>query len=92
MRGIAVGAMVGAAVALFAAAPAGARERALTAGLTSTGAVSVTWHGERALGCAAAGLCGYRGSVSTQPGTDGELVLTLGRHGVVDAFGFLDQQ
>jgi hypothetical protein len=93
MRAIAVGAMVGAA-AMFAAAPAGARIRAVAGGLSTTGSVSITWHGDVSRGCADAGLCGYRGSASTQPGLDGQLYLvlgTLGTHGVADAFGYLQQ-
>jgi hypothetical protein len=89
MRRIAVGAMVGAA-ALLAAAPAEARERYLSANLSTTGTVSVTWHGDPARGCAAAGLCGYRGSTSADF-VDGELFLIVDRQGVEDAFGDLEQ-
>ena len=82
--------MVGAA-ALFAAAPAGARERELSAGVSATGSITVTWHGDRARGCAAAGLCGYRGSTSADP-VDGQLYVSVSRRGRLDAYGDLETQ
>jgi ethanolamine utilization microcompartment shell protein EutL len=91
MRGIAVGAMVGAA-AILVAAPAEARTRSITTALSSTGAVTVTWHGDPARGCAAAGLCGYRGATSIRPTVDGQLFLTFSEKRLNDAYGFLDSQ
>ncbi len=92
MRGIAhvAGAVLGLA-ATFAAAPAEARGRDLTAGVSATGSVSVTWHGDRARGCAAAGLCGYRGSASAAP-VDGQIYLIAGRHGRVSGFGSISEE
>src|SRR3954468_22598950 len=94
MRGIAHAtlAVLGLAAALAAApAPAEARGRELAAGLSATGSVFVTWHGDRARGCAAAGLCGARGSSSSQP-VDGELYLTVGRHGRLTAYGSVSEE
>jgi hypothetical protein len=90
MRSLAVGAVVGAA-AIFAAAPADARSRDFDASLSATGSISVTWHGDQARGCAAAGLCGYRGSVSVEP-VDGQLFLSFGRRGLLFADGVLDPE
>src|SRR3954447_23108638 len=94
MRGIAHAtlAVLGLAAALAAApAPAEARGRELAAGLSATGSVFVTWHGDRARGCAAAGLCGYRGSASAEP-VDGQIYLTIGRRGRVNAYGYISQE
>jgi hypothetical protein len=66
MRGIAFGAMAGAA-ALFAAAPAHAREVDVSGQLYASGSVTVSWHGDPARGCEAAGLCAYSGSVALRP-------------------------
>jgi hypothetical protein len=87
---MAVGAMVGAA-AMLAAAPAHARGRDLSASLTTTGSITVTWHGNHSRGCAAAGLCGYRGSTSAEP-YDGQLYVSVGRGGRLDAYGDLEPQ
>src|SRR4029079_10539248 len=88
MRGMAVGAML-AAAALGVAAPAMARPRSLSAPLTVTGGVTVSWHGDRARGCAGAGLCDYRGSVAARPSSDGFLELdSVGR--TTDLYGYLD--
>src|SRR4051812_28597334 len=91
MRAIAVGAMLG-AVATFAAAPAEARVHALIGSLSTSGGVSVTWHGSAARGCAEAGLCGYRGSTSTQPRASGQIYIVQLPHRPVDAFGSLDSE
>src|SRR4051812_50181456 len=73
-------------VATFAATPSEARGRELSAGLSATGSVFVTWHGDRARGCGPAGLCGYRGSASAAPG-EGQIYLTVGRGGRGGAVG-----
>src|SRR4051794_30869095 len=90
MRSLAVGAAVGAA-AIFAAAPADARSRDFNASLSATGSIAVTWHGDHARGCDAAGLCGYRGSVSVEP-VDGELFLGFGRRRLLFASGDLNPE
>jgi hypothetical protein len=91
MRPSAVGAMVG-AVALAGIAPAiaDARVRQLDTVLRVTGAVTITWHGDRARGCERAGLCGYRGSLSVRPTPAGELVLSLSHRRVSDGYGYVD--
>jgi hypothetical protein len=82
-----VGATVAAAV-LSAAAPALARESLSGfAPLSATGAISISWHGDPARGCAAAGLCGYRGSLSVRP-SEGQLQFYAGRRGFHEAFGY----
>src|SRR3954451_9069754 len=86
MRGMAVGAML-AAAALWVAAPAMAAPRSLSAPLSLSGGVTVSWHGDRARGCAAAGLCDYRGSVTAQGGRDGQLGIEDG-----DVYGYLDSE
>jgi hypothetical protein len=89
---MALGAMACTAAILFAAAPADARPRphALEATLNSTGSIAVTWHGSQARHCAAAGLCGYRGSASTQPAGDGEVFLIESGTKIFDAFASLE--
>jgi hypothetical protein len=88
MRGMAVGATLAAAV-LVTAAPAVARPlRSFEAPLTATGAITVSWHGDPARGCAAAGLCGYRGSVSVRPSSDGQLQIYPAPRGLSDFYGY----
>jgi hypothetical protein len=89
---MALGAMACTAAILFAAAPAHARPRpyALEATLDSTGSIAVTWHGSQARHCAAAGLCGYRGSASTQPGGGGQVFLIQSGRTIFDAFSSLE--
>src|SRR4051794_1815341 len=88
MRGIALGAMVGAA-ALFAVAPAHAREVELSGDLFGSGGITISWHGDPARGCAAAGLCGYSGSVNVRP-DDGQYDFTLAGGRLRDSYSFLD--
>jgi hypothetical protein len=89
MRGTAVGALLGAVVLTAAVpAPASARFRDLSRFVSSTGAVTITWHGDTARGCAAAGLCGYRGSTRVHPG-DGEFQLLFSGRRLDDVFGQL---
>jgi hypothetical protein len=86
---MAVGALVGAVVLTAAVpTPASARFRELSRLASSTGAVTITWHGDAARGCAAAGLCGYRGSTSVRPG-DGDFELLFSGRRLDDAFGQL---
>jgi hypothetical protein len=86
---MAVGALVGAVVLTAAVpTPASARFRDLSRLVSSTGAVTITWHGDRARGCAAAGLCGYRGSTGVRPG-DGDVELLFSGRRLDDAFGEL---
>ena len=88
MRAIAVGAMVGAAAAIFAA-PAAARRTAVIAQVSARGSIAITWHGDRARGCAEAGLCRYRGALFTRPGGDGLFLLTVAGGRVRDSFGYV---
>ena len=89
MRGTAVGALLGAVVLTAAVpTPASARFRDLSRLVSSTGAVTITWHGDSARGCAAAGLCGYRGSTGVRPG-DGDFQLLFSGRRLDDVFGQL---
>lgn len=67
LRGVAA---VAAASALLAA-PAQARVEQADA--TVSGAVTVSWRADGARGCEAAGLCGYSGSLTWQPGEQAEI-------------------
>ena len=89
MRRIALGAMAGAAMlaGLVPGTAAAARGRQLSGTATATGSISVTWHGDPARGCAAAGLCGYRGSVTLRPDPAGEVELDLAKGRL--RFGFV---
>jgi hypothetical protein len=88
MRAIALGAIAGAA-ALVAAAPADARPVAASGDLTSSGGVTIAWHGDPARGCAVAGLCGYSGSVEIHP-DDGSYDFTIKGRRLAESFSFLD--
>src|SRR4051812_43296541 len=67
MRHIALGATVGAA-AFLAVTPATALAQDVSGLMTVTGGITVTWSGDPARGCAAAGLCGYSGSTQVSAG------------------------
>jgi hypothetical protein len=88
MRGIAIGAMAGAA-ALVAAAPADARAVGASGNLVSRGGITVAWHGDPARGCAAAGLCGYSGSVEIRP-DQGQYDFVLKGRRLAESYSFLD--
>src|SRR3954447_3963034 len=90
MRGMAVGAML-AAAALWVAAPAMAAPRSLSAPLSLSGGVTVSWHGDGARGCAAAGLCDYRGSVTAHGSRDGRLEIERSGRST-DVYGYLDPE
>jgi hypothetical protein len=85
---MAVGATLAAAV-LAAAAPASAGLRQFTAPLSATGGVTVSWHGDPARGCAAAGLCGYRGSLAARPRSEGQFELVADGARVRQLYGYL---
>lgn len=87
MRPIVAGA-TGAAV--LALAPAAAAARDFTAPIRATGSVAISWHGDPARGCAGAGLCAYRGSLTLRPGPDGELEMQSSRGRVTDVFSYFD--
>ena len=74
----------------MAAAPAYGKLTEVSGRLSTTGAITVTWHGDRARGCAAAGLCGYRGSTLARV-TDGQFQLLFRkgrlRFGFAEVFG-----
>jgi hypothetical protein len=78
-----------AAAVLVAAAPAVARSRDFTAPLSSSGGVTVSWHGDAARGCQAAGLCGYRGSLTVRPGEYGQFEMTADGRRLQGAFGYI---
>jgi hypothetical protein len=68
MRGIALGATLGAA-ALLAVVPTSAQAQDASGPMTVTGGITITWAGDPARGCAAAGLCGYSGSSQVAAGS-----------------------
>jgi hypothetical protein len=68
MRGTVLVALVG-VTASFAAAPPSAQARELSGNMHATGGLTITWHGDAARGCVAAGLCGYSGSAQVSAGT-----------------------
>jgi hypothetical protein len=72
---------------VLAVVPAAAA-RQLEAQMRATGSVAISWHGDPARGCAASGLCAYRGSLTVRPGSDGlfDVEATHGR--VTDSFGY----
>ena len=90
-----VRAMVAAAVAgVFAAsaAPAGAADYLTRIELRASGKVKVVWHGDQTHGCAAAGLCGYSGSI-VYPFRRGAGFIEraqTGPHSFLDYFGFIE--
>jgi hypothetical protein len=68
MRRASIGLLL--AAALFVCAPpAWAKEKSRAAGLegTPTGEITLTWHGDPARGCAAAGVCDISGSIVVHP-------------------------
>src|SRR5437870_6510674 len=68
------------AVAIPAAAGARSAPRFSELDLTASGTIVVTWHGDPARGCAAAGMCGYSGSATLDTtGGDGTLILSGSR-------------
>jgi hypothetical protein len=89
MRGIWLGAMLAAAALLIAGTPAQARPIEYTGEITPTGALTISWHGDPARGCAQAGLCGYRGSIDAHPDSGSFDIAVKGRR-VFESFGFLD--
>ena len=90
MRVIALGATLGAA-ALLAVTPASAPAREVSGPIATRGAVTITWHGDPARGCATAGLCGYRGSVSASAFGGGQYFFFVSRgRRLIDDFAFLD--
>ena len=89
MRGIRRGAMAAAAALLAIASPAHARELEVAGGLAPSGGITISWHGDPARGCAAAGLCGYSGSVLVRP-DDGEYDFTVRGGRLREGYSFLD--
>jgi hypothetical protein len=55
--------------------PAGSLASERSSRVQVSGALTVTFHGDVATGCAAAGLCGYSGSVTWRPPASGELII-----------------
>jgi hypothetical protein len=90
MRGISLGALAVTAALLAPAASAGAHTTELQGDMSATGAVTVTWHGDPARGCAAAGLCGYSGSVGIQSVDGGYDFILAGGRRLRDGYGYLD--
>jgi hypothetical protein len=89
MRGISLGA-IAATAALLVASPAHGHTTEMQGDVFPSGAITVTWHGDPARGCAAAGLCGYSGSVGIQP-TEGSYDFFLaGGQRLRDSFSYLD--
>lgn len=78
------------AAAFFAlASPAGARSVEVAGSLVPSGAVTIAWHGDPSRGCAAAGLCGYSGSLTVRP-DEGDYDFTLAGGRLRDSYAFLD--
>ena len=79
------------AAVLLTAGPAYGKNSEIAGRLATSGAVTVTWHGDRARGCAAAGLCGYRGSTLARVAGGGQFELLLSdgrlRFGFAELFG-----
>src|SRR5204863_9751716 len=89
MWGISLGA-IAATGALLAATPANAHTTELLGDISATGGVTVTWHGDPARGCAAAGLCGYSGSAGLQPVYGSYDFFLAGGRRLRDSFSYLD--
>jgi hypothetical protein len=90
--GWAVATATATATAAVGAAPADARRHRPppTIEVSVSGAASVTWHGDSARGCGAAGLCGYRGALTIRAAGDEELSFPLGAGDSVGYFGASD--
>jgi hypothetical protein len=69
--------VVAAALAAIAPPVADARAQQVDTALRVSGAVTISWHGDRARGCERAGLCAYRGSLSLRPMPSGVLAFRL---------------
>lgn len=91
MRAIVAGLVAG-VLAAAAASPAVAAPHLTQIGLRTSGSIEVRWHGDRARGCAAAGLCGYRGSIAYpfRRGTGFIERAPTGPGSFLDYFGFLE--
>lgn len=70
------------------AVPASASAKNVTLEMRTTGLVSVAWHGDPDRGCAAAGLCGYRGSFITRADPNTTVGFGLGPHERTEDIGF----
>jgi hypothetical protein len=90
MRHGALGATL-ASAALLAVAPVNAAAREVGGPITTDGGVTITWHGDPERGCDSAGLCAYRGSISSSAFGLGQYFFVLSRgNRLVDDFAFLD--
>jgi hypothetical protein len=89
MRGTRPAVALPAAVLLASAAPAAARPVEVSGSLAPRGTVTIAWHGDPARGCAAAGLCGYSGSV-TIPADDGNYDFTMAGGRLLDGYVFVE--
>lgn len=72
VRGVAALVLALAAVVLLAPSVGATVGQRVTQqpGVTVSGAITYVWHGDPALGCAAAGVCGVRGSLIVHPQQD----------------------
>jgi hypothetical protein len=90
MRHLALGATLASAV-ILAVVPANAPARDVSGEISTEGGVTITWHGDPARGCATAGLCGYRGSISASAFGFGQYFFLVSRgNRLIDDFAFLD--
>jgi hypothetical protein len=89
MRGTRPAVALSAAVLLASAAPAAARLVEVSGPLAARGTVTIAWHGDPARGCAAAGLCGYSGSVTLRP-DEGDYVFTMAGGRLLDSYAFIE--
>ncbi len=57
--------------------------------IQASGQLTVAFHGDAATGCAAAGLCGYSGTIVVRPGSGDLGIETYRRHGRIGHLAFL---
>jgi hypothetical protein len=85
-----VAVLVAGALAGVACPQAGAAEHLIRVPLRTSGSIKVVWHGDRARGCAAAGLCAYSGSIRFPGHGRGFLEREQGPRSFLGFFGILD--
>jgi len=79
-------------LAVLASSPAAlAAPRARLVRAHFSGALTLSWQGDPARGCADAGLCGYAGSVTVQPPEEADFRFAGGRPEGGGSFGGFDQ-
>jgi hypothetical protein len=89
MRRRAIVAVVVAGALGAGSAPARAAEHLSQVEFRTSGSIKVVWHGDRARGCAAAGLCGYSGT-TVYPARSGQAFVELEPESFLPVFGALE--